>query len=105
MIKLTLIYGVLGLEQQFPGGTLSIPQLRKLVERGGAQLVVERNLPGLQRQILTLQTGLDAVFDRLAVEVRTCSMLTSSVTSKLSALAEPVQTSASQLLAALSLPA
>jgi hypothetical protein len=70
VIKLTLIYGVLGLEQQFPGGTLSIPQLRKLVEKGGAQLVVERNLPGLQRQILNLQTNLDAVFDRLAVEVR-----------------------------------
>lgn len=69
VIKLTLIYGVLGLEQQFPGGTLSIPQLRQLVEKGGAQLVVERNLPGLQRQILNLQTNLDAVFDRLAVEV------------------------------------
>lgn len=74
VIKLTLIYGVLGLEQQFPGGALSIPQLRKLVERGGAQLVVERNLPGLQRQILNLQTGLDAVFDRLAVEVRAQSV-------------------------------
>lgn len=70
VIKLTLIYGVLGLEQQFPGGALSIPQLRKLVEKGAAQLVVERNLPGLQRQILNLQTGLDAVFDRLVVEVR-----------------------------------
>lgn len=67
---MTLIYGVLGLEQQFPGGTFSIPELRKLVEKGGAQLVVERNLPGLQRQILDLQTNLDAVFDRLAVEVR-----------------------------------
>jgi hypothetical protein len=70
VIKLTLIYGVLGLEQQFPGGTLSIPQLRQLVEKGGAQLVVQRNLPVLQRQILDLQTNLDAVFDRLAVEVR-----------------------------------
>lgn len=69
VIKLTLIYGVLGLEQQFPGGSPSIAQLRALVEKGGAQLVVERNLPGLQRQILNLQTGLDAVFDRLAVEV------------------------------------
>lgn len=70
VIKLTLIYGVLGLEQQFSGANLSIPQLRQLVEKGGAQLVVERNLPGLQRQILNLQTNLDAVFDRLAVEVR-----------------------------------
>lgn len=70
MIKLTLISGILGLEQQFPGGALSIQQLRQLVERGGAQLVVERTLPGLQRQILGLQTNLDAVFDKLAVEVR-----------------------------------
>lgn len=70
VIKLTLIYGVLGLEQQFPGGTLSIPQLRQLVEKGGAQLVVERHLPGLQRQILNLQTNLDAVFDKLVVEVK-----------------------------------
>jgi hypothetical protein len=69
-VKLILIYGILGLEQQFPAGPLSIAQLRALVERGGAGLVVERNLPGLQRQILTLQSNLDAVFDRLTVEVR-----------------------------------
>jgi hypothetical protein len=73
VIKLTLIYGILGLEQQFSGGSLSIAQLRQLCEKGGAQLVVERNLPGLQRQILNLQTNLDAVFDRLAVEVRTAT--------------------------------
>lgn len=74
VINLTMIYGILGLEQQFPGGRLSIAQLRQLCEKGGAQLVVERNLPGLQRQILNLQTNLDAVFDRLAVEVSTTAL-------------------------------
>lgn len=69
-IKLTLMYGILGLEQQFPQGPLSLAQLQRLVERGGASLVVDRGLPRLQRDILTLQSNLDAVYDRLAVEVR-----------------------------------
>lgn len=68
-IKLALLYGILGLQQQFPQGPLSLAELRCLVERGGASLVVDAGLPRLQRDILALQSGLDAVFDRLAVEV------------------------------------
>lgn len=69
-IKLILIYGILGLEQQFPAGAPSLPELQRLVSRGGANLVVERNLPALQRQVLTLQSQLDDVYDKLALEVR-----------------------------------
>jgi hypothetical protein len=68
--KLTLIYGIVALQHSCEGRVLSLQELRQAVETSNAMLVVQRNVPQLQRQILQLQSQLDSVFDKLAPEVQ-----------------------------------
>lgn len=69
ILKLTLLYGIVGLQQQHPQQQLSVLQLKQIVQKAATALVVQRNVPQLQRQILGLQGDLDKVFDRLTLEV------------------------------------
>ncbi|KIZ02517.1 hypothetical protein MNEG_5445, partial [Monoraphidium neglectum] len=67
VVKLMLIHGIVSVQAQFPGQSLSPQQLRTVVEQGAASAVVERTLPRLQRQVLDLQQRLDGVYDDLDV--------------------------------------
>uniref|UniRef100_A0A383WBC4 Uncharacterized protein n=1 Tax=Tetradesmus obliquus TaxID=3088 RepID=A0A383WBC4_TETOB len=66
--KLTLIYGIVALQHSCEGRLLSLRELRQAVETSNTTLVVQRNVPQLQRQILQLQSQLDSVFDKLTPE-------------------------------------
>ncbi|WIA28763.1 hypothetical protein OEZ86_011296 [Tetradesmus obliquus] len=68
--KLTLIYGIVALQHSCEGRLLSLRELRQAVETSNTTLVVQRNVPQLQRQILQLQSQLDSVFDKLTPEGR-----------------------------------
>lgn len=68
--KLTLIYGIVALQHSCEGRLLSLRELRQAVETSNTTLVVQRNVPQLQRQILQLQSQLDSVFDKLTPEVQ-----------------------------------
>lgn len=78
VVKLTLLYGIVSLQQQYPGETFSLQQLKQAVQSAATNLVVQRNVPQLHRQLLNLQTDLDKVFDRLTVEVRHCPKCSST---------------------------
>lgn len=67
--KLTLTYGIMALQHSFDGRILSMQELRQAVGTSNTTLVVQRNVPHLQRQILQLQSQLDSVFDKLESEV------------------------------------
>ncbi|GBF91618.1 hypothetical protein Rsub_04358 [Raphidocelis subcapitata] len=66
VLKLALLHGLIAIQAQHPGQTLSPAQLRALVERGAVAAVVERKLPALQREMLDLQARLDAVYDEVS---------------------------------------
>jgi hypothetical protein len=68
--KLTLICGIVALQHSYEGRMLSLQELRQAVETSNTTLVVQRNVPQLQRQILQLQSQLNSVFDKLAPEVQ-----------------------------------
>jgi hypothetical protein len=68
--KLTLTYGIVALQHSYEGRILSLRELRQAVETSNTTLVVQRNVPQLQRQILQLQSQLDNVFDKLTPEVQ-----------------------------------
>jgi hypothetical protein len=69
VIRLTLIHGIVALQHSHEGRVLSLGQLRQAVDSSRATLVVQRNVPQLQRQILQLQSQLDSVFDKISPEV------------------------------------
>jgi hypothetical protein len=69
VVKLTLLHGIQSIQQQFQGSCLSVQQLQQLVESGACGLAVQKTIPALQRQILSLQQELDTVFDALDGEV------------------------------------
>eukprot|EP00878_Enallax_costatus_P017016 GHUV01017864.1.p1 GENE.GHUV01017864.1~~GHUV01017864.1.p1 ORF type:complete len:612 (+),score=204.31 GHUV01017864.1:997-2832(+) len=68
VVKMTILYGIVRLQQQHSGQVLTLQQLKEVVQAAATHLVVQHNVPGLQRQILQMQTDLDKVFDRLTVE-------------------------------------
>src|SRR5690242_16378224 len=63
VVKMTILYGIVCL-QQHSEQTLTLQQLKEVVQAAATSLVVQRNVPGLQRQILQMQTDLDKVFDK-----------------------------------------
>lgn len=70
VVKMTILYGIVCLQQQHSGQTLTLQQLKEVAQAAATNAVVQRNVPALQRQILQMQTDLDKVFDKLTVEVR-----------------------------------
>eukprot|EP00879_Flechtneria_rotunda_P031661 GHRR01034610.1.p1 GENE.GHRR01034610.1~~GHRR01034610.1.p1 ORF type:complete len:235 (+),score=69.33 GHRR01034610.1:482-1186(+) len=67
--KLTVLYGIIALQQQHPDHALTLQQLKQAVGASATAQVVQKNVPALQRQILTLQSELDSVFDKLSLEL------------------------------------
>lgn len=70
VIKLSLIYGILNLQKQYPQQVLAVDSLKDAVSRSSQAAVLEERLPALRQTLLTLQGQLEDVTAEVSNQVR-----------------------------------